>query len=423
MANTSKELEIQDSAARAAQLAGAELEGYQQTTEDLVGEKLVLNMGPSHPATHGVLRLILELDGEEITKADPDVGFLHRGDEKIAENMQYNQFVPYTDRLDYLAPLANNVAYALAVEKLMGWELPARGQTVRTICCELARISAHLLGIGAYAMDVGAMTVFLYTFTQRETIYNLSEQLTGARFTTSYTRVGGQTRDIPEGFLDSLSKFCDEVLPCIDEVDTLLSRNKIFLDRTRDIGVISKEDAITWGLSGPNLRGSGIEHDLRKSNPYLDYERFDFDVVVGSSGDCYDRYLVRMEEMRQSVRILRQCIADLPDGPVNVADSKEMLPEKDRVLMNMEELIHHFILVTQGLDAPEGEVYFGAENPKGELGFFIHSKGGGVPYRMKIRSPSFINLSILPQLLEGSMMSDTVAILGSLDFVMGECDR
>ncbi len=423
MANTSKELEIQDSAARAAQLAGAELEGYQQTTEDLVGEKLVLNMGPSHPATHGVLRLILELDGEEITKADPDVGFLHRGDEKIAENMQYNQFVPYTDRLDYLAPLANNVAYALAVEKLMGWELPARGQTVRTICCELARISAHLLGIGAYAMDVGAMTVFLYTFTQRETIYNLSEQLTGARFTTSYTRVGGQTRDIPEDFLDSLSKFCDEVLPCIDEVDTLLSRNKIFLDRTRDIGVISKEDAITWGLSGPNLRGSGIEHDLRKSNPYLDYERFDFDVVVGSSGDCYDRYLVRMEEMRQSVRILRQCIADMPDGPVNVADSKEMLPEKDRVLMNMEELIHHFILVTQGLDAPEGEVYFGAENPKGELGFFIHSKGGGVPYRMKIRSPSFINLSILPQLLEGSMMSDTVAILGSLDFVMGECDR
>lgn len=423
MANTSKELEIQDSAARAAQLAGAELEGYQQTTEDLVGEKLVLNMGPSHPATHGVLRLILELDGEEITKADPDVGFLHRGDEKIAENMQYNQFVPYTDRLDYLAPLANNVAYALAVEKLMGWELPARGQTVRTICCELARISAHLLGIGAYAMDVGAMTVFLYTFTQRETIYNLSEQLTGARFTTSYTRVGGQTRDIPENFLDSLSKFCDEVLPCIDEVDTLLSRNKIFLDRTRDIGVISKEDAIAWGLSGPNLRGSGIEHDLRKSNPYLDYERFDFDVVVGSSGDCYDRYLVRMEEMRQSVRILRQCIADMPDGPVNVADSKEMLPEKDRVLMNMEELIHHFILVTQGLDAPEGEVYFGAENPKGELGFFIHSKGGGVPYRMKIRSPSFINLSILPQLLEGSMMSDTVAILGSLDFVMGECDR
>lgn len=423
MATTSKELEIGDSRTRAAKMAGAELEGYQQTTEDLVGEKLVLNMGPSHPATHGVLRLILELDGEEITRADPDVGFLHRGDEKIAENMQYNQFVPYTDRLDYLAPLANNVAYALAVEKLMGWELPARGQTVRTICCELARISAHLLGIGAYAMDVGAMTVFLYTFTQRETVYNLSEQLTGARFTTSYTRVGGQIRDVPEGFIEALSKFCDEVLPCIDEVDTLLTRNKIFLDRTRDIGVISKEDAIDWGLSGPNLRGSGIEHDLRKSNPYLDYERFDFDIPIGSVGDCFDRYLIRMEEMRQSVRILRQCIADMPDGPVNVASNKDMLPQKDRVLMSMEELIHHFILVTEGIDAPEGEIYFGAENPKGELGFYIHSKGGGVPYRLKIRSPSFINLSILPELLRGSMMSDTVAILGSLDFVMGECDR
>ncbi|MAB77615.1 MAG: NADH-quinone oxidoreductase subunit D [Verrucomicrobiales bacterium] len=423
MATTSKELEIGDSRTRAAKLAGAELEGYQQTTEDLVGEKLVLNMGPSHPATHGVLRLILELDGEEITKADPDVGFLHRGDEKIAENMQYNQFVPYTDRLDYLAPLANNVAYALAVEKLMGWELPARGQTVRTICCELARISAHLLGIGAYAMDVGAMTVFLYTFTQRETVYNLSEQLTGARFTTSYTRVGGQTRDVPEGFMEALSKFCDEVLPCIDEVDTLLTRNKIFLDRTRDVGVISKKDAIDWGLSGPNLRGSGIEHDLRKANPYLDYERFDFDIPIGSVGDCFDRYLIRMEEMRQSVRIIRQCIADMPDGPVNVVNTKDMLPQKDRVLMSMEELIHHFILVTEGIDAPEGEVYFGAENPKGELGFYIHSKGGGVPYRLKIRSPSFINLSILPELLKGSMMSDTVAILGSLDFVMGECDR
>jgi NADH-quinone oxidoreductase subunit D len=337
--------------------------------------------------------------------------------------MQYNQFVPYTDRLDYLAPLANNVAYALAVEKLMGWELPARGQTVRTICCELARISAHLLGIGAYAMDVGAMTVFLYTFTQRETVYNLSEQLTGARFTTSYTRVGGQTRDVPEGFIEALSKFCDEVLPCIDEVDTLLTRNKIFLDRTRDVGVISKKDAIDWGLSGPNLRGSGIEHDLRKANPYLDYERFDFDIPIGSVGDCFDRYLIRMEEMRQSVRIIRQCIADMPDGPVNVVNTKDMLPQKDRVLMSMEELIHHFILVTEGIDAPEGEVYFGAENPKGELGFYIHSKGGGVPYRLKIRSPSFINLSILPELLKGSMMSDTVAILGSLDFVMGECDR
>ncbi len=419
MSNTVKELEVPDTAARSASQA----EGYQQTTEDLVGEKLVLNMGPSHPATHGVLRIILELDGEIITKADPDIGFLHRGDEKIAENMQYNQFIPYTDRLDYLAPLANNVAYALAVEKLMGWELPARGQTIRTICCEMARISAHLLGIGAYAMDVGAMTVFLYTFTQRETVYDLCELLTGARFTTSYTRVGGQIRDLPEGFTDKLSAFCDEFLPALDEIDTLLSRNKIFLDRTKDVGVISKEDAIAWGISGPNLRGSGVDHDLRKVNPYLDYENYDFDIPIGEHGDCYDRYAVRMEEMRQSVRILKQAIKNLPDGPINVADSKQLLPDKERVLMSMEELIHHFILVTEGLDAPEGEIYFGAENPKGELGFYINSKGGGVPYRLKIRAPSFVNLSILSTLLPGNMMSDTVAILGSLDFVMGECDR
>ncbi len=418
MPTTTREIEVQDSAARS-----AALEGYQQTTEDLVGEKLILNMGPSHPATHGVLRIILELDGEVITKADPDIGFLHRGDEKIAENMQYNQFIPYTDRLDYLAPLANNVAYALAVEKLMGWELPARGQAIRTICCEMARISAHLLGIGAYAMDVGAMTVFLYTFTQRETIYNLCEQLTGARFTTSYTRIGGQIRDLPAGFTDLLLKFCDEFLISLDEVDTLLTRNKIFLDRTRDIGIISKEDAIAWGLSGPNLRGSGVDHDVRKANPYLDYHRYKFDITIGSVGDCYDRYLVRMEEMRQSVSILRQAVAGLPDGPINVVDAKERLPKKDKVLMSMEELIHHFILVTEGLDAPVGEIYFGAENPKGELGFYIHSKGGGVPYRLKIRSPSFVNLSILPKLLEGCMVSDTVSILGSLDFVMGECDR
>ena len=421
MATTTKELEIQDTAARAA--AASKLEGYQQTTDDLVGEKLTLNMGPSHPATHGVLRIVLELDGEVITKADPDIGYLHRGDEKIAENMQYNQFVPYTDRLDYLAPLANNVAYALAVEKLMGWELPARGKTIRTISCEMARISAHLLGIGAYAMDVGAMTVFLYTFTQRESIYDLCELLTGARFTTSFTRVGGQIRDLPEGFIEQLDKFCDEFIPALDEIDTLLTRNKIFLDRTRDIGVISKEDAIAWGLSGPNLRGSGVEHDLRKANPYLDYENYDFDIPVGEFGDCYDRYLVRMEEMRQSVRILKQAMKNLPDGPINVVDSKQKLPNKESVLMSMEELIHHFILVTEGLDAPAGEVYFGAENPKGELGFYIHSKGGGVPYRLKIRAPSFVNLSILPKLLEGNMMSDTVAILGSLDFVMGECDR
>jgi NADH-quinone oxidoreductase subunit D len=419
MPTVTREYEAPDTAAKTAR----QLEAVEEATTDIVGEKLVLNMGPSHPATHGVLRLILELDGEIITKCDPDVGFLHRGDEKIAENMHYNQFVPYTDRLDYLAPLANNVAYALAVEKLMGWEVPERGRAIRVICCELARISAHMLGVGVFAMDVGAMTVFLYTFTEREKIYNLCEQLTGARFTTSYTRVGGQIRDLPDGFVGAVKTFLDLLEPVIDEIDKLLSRNRIFIDRTQDIGVISKADAIGYGLTGPNLRGSGVEHDLRKAHPYLDYDKYEFDVPVGTKGDCYDRYLVRMEEMRQSVRILRQVFATLPEGPINVADAKGLLPKKEKVLMKMEELIHHFIISTQGIDAPAGEVYFAAENPKGELGFYINSTGGGVPHRLKIRAPSFLNLSIISKLIPGHMLSDIPAVLGSLDFVMGECDR
>ena len=413
MAASTVEFEVPDTLAKA----------HQEPASDVLGEKLIINMGPSHPATHGVLRLVLELDGEIIAKATPDVGFLHRGDEKIAENMTYNQFVPYTDRLDYLAPVSNNVAYAMAVEKLMGWELPPRGQAMRVLGCELARVSAHLLGVGTFAMDTGAMTVFLYTFTEREKIYNLMEQMTGARFTTSWTRIGGMVRDLPAGFINSVRKFCDEVLPVVDETDKLLSRNRIFVDRTKDIGTISKEEAIAYGLSGPNLRGSGVDHDLRKRQPYLGYEQYDFDVPIGSVGDSYDRYLIRMEEIRQSVRILRQVCDRMPDGPWFVDDPKNYPPPKTTVLTKMEELIHHFILHTEGIKAPAGEVYFGAENPKGELGFYIHSKGGGTPYRLKIRSPSFINLSILPKILPGHMLSDVVSILGSLDFVMGECDR
>ena len=393
--------------------------------QDVQGETMVLNMGPSHPATHGVLRIVLELDGEIVTKATPDIGYLHRGDEKIAENMTYTQFIPYTDRLDYLAPLANNVAYALAVEKILGIEkqLPPRCQSIRVICCELARISAHLLGLGAYAMDVGALTVFLHTFTEREKIYNLCESLTGARFTTSYTRIGGLSRDLPTGWPEQCRKFCDEVMFNFDETEKLLTRNPIFIGRTKGVGIISPADAIDYGLSGPNLRGSGVEHDLRKAQPYLIYEELEFDIPVGSVGDCYDRYLVRMEEMRQSVRIIKQCLDTLPGGPINVADSKIVLPSKDRVMTSMEELIHQFILVTQGMNVPPGEVYFAAENPKGELGFYINSRGGGTPHRLKIRAPSFVNLSILPHLLRGNMSSDVVSILGSLDFVMGECDR
>jgi len=407
----------------AAAIAAKAADDYQAEADDVLGEKMVLNMGPSHPATHGVLRLVLELDGEIIESAEPHIGYLHRGDEKIAENMHYNQFVPYTDRLDYLAPLANNVAYACAVEKLMGWELPPRGQALRVLCCELARISSHMLGVGVCAMDVGAMTVFLYTFTEREKIYNFCEQLTGARFTTSYTRVGGQLRDLPEGLDQKILKFLEECEQTIDEIAGLLNHNKIYLERMCDVGVISKEDAINYGLTGPNLRASGVDRDLRKDNPYLGYEKYDFDVPIGENGDCYDRYLVRMEEMRQSIKIIRQVLADFPEGDINVVNSKSTLPEKERVLMNMEELIHHFIVATQGIEAPAGEVYFAAENPKGELGFYIHSKGGGVPNRLKIRSPSFVNLSICSELLKGHMVSDIPAILGSLDFVMGECDR
>jgi NADH-quinone oxidoreductase subunit D len=397
--------------------------GIHVPSSELLGETMSLNFGPSHPSTHGVFRIMLDLDGELITKATPEVGYLHRGDEKIAENMQYNQFVPYTDRLDYLAPLANNVAYALAVEKLMGWELPARGKAIRVICCELARISAHLLGLGASSMDVGAISVFLYTFTEREKIYNLCELLTGARFTTSFTRVGGQVRDLPDAFPAMLRAFLDSFPIALDEITNLLTRNPIFIDRTKNVGIIAREDAIAYGLTGPMLRGSGVDYDVRKAHPYLDYEKYDFEIPIGTVGDCYDRYLVRIEEMRQSLRILRQAIDTIPGGPINVSDSKSTLPEKEDVLRKMEQLIHHFIITTEGIDAPAGEVYFSAENPKGELGFYINSKGGGVPYRLKIRAPSFVNLSIVSKLLPGHMVGDVVTILGSIDMVFGECDR
>jgi NADH-quinone oxidoreductase subunit D len=392
--------------------------------QDFQTEKMSVAMGPSHPSTHGVLRLQLELDGETVTSCDPVLGYLHRGDEKIAENMTYNQFVPYTDRLDYLAPLANNVAYAIAVEKLANLKVPPRCEAIRVICCELARISSHLLGLGAFAMDTGAWTVFLYQFTEREKLYKLFEELTGARFTTSYTRIGGVSRDLPEGWTDHVLAFCDQFLPILDEMLEMLTRNKIFMDRAVGVGVISKADAIAYGLTGPNARGSGVTIDLRKDRPYSGYEQYEFDVPVGASGDSYDRYLCRGEEMKQSVRIVRQAVKNLPGGAFYAEDARKIFaPRKDKVLTSMEELINNFMIVTEGPQMPAGEVYFEAENPKGALGFFIISKGGGVPYRMKIRSPSFCNLSILPKVCKDNLLSDVVAILGSLDFVMGECDR
>ena len=351
-------------------------------------EHLEVSMGPSHPSTHGVLRLNLELDGEIVKMCDPVLGYLHRGDEKIAENMTYNQFVPYTDRLDYLAPLANNAAYAMAVEKL------------------------------------AALTVFMITFTEREKLYKLFEELTGARFTTSYSRIGGVTRDMPEGWTNRVLTFCEELLPLLDDVESLLTRNRIWFDRTADIGIISKEDAVAYGLTGPNLRGSGVDVDLRRDVPYSGYEQYEFEVPLGENGDCYDRYAVRVEEMRQSVRIVRQAIKKMPGGAFYAEDAKKIYaPRKDKILTSMEELIQNFMITTEGPDMPAGEVYFEAENPKGALGFYIVSKGGGVPYRMKIRGPSFNNLSILEKVSVGAMISDISAILGSLDFVMGECDR
>lgn len=413
MATTTKEISLGDIGARASQ------------HDDVVkGENMILNMGPSHPATHGVLRLRLELDGDVVKKCDPVIGYLHRGDEKIAENMTYNQFVPYTDRLDYLAPLANNVAYAIAVEKLAKLKVPPRCEAIRVLVCEMARLSSHLLGIGVFAMDTGAWTVFMYTFTEREKLYTLFEELTGARFTTSYTRIGGVARDMPEGWLGRVQKFNDEILRVIDEVDTLLTRNKIFIDRTQGLAPVSKEKALAYGLTGANLRASGVANDLRKDNPYSGYEQYDFDIPVGTVGDCYDRYLVRMEEMRQSVRIIGQVIAKMPSGAYYAEDAKKIfLPPKEKVLTKMEELIQNFMLVTEGPQLPAGEVYFEAENPKGALGFFIRSNGGGVPYRMRIKGPSFVSLAILPDIVPGTYLADIPAILGSLDFVMGECDR
>jgi NADH-quinone oxidoreductase subunit D len=415
----STEFVIPDTAAKTAAARPAPGEGAEFQTE-----KMSLSMGPSHPSTHGVLRLQLELDGEVVTKCDPVVGYLHRGDEKIAENMTYNQFVPYTDRLDYLAPLANNMAYAIAVEKLAKLEVPARCQAIRVITAEMARISAHLLGLGAFGIDTGAWSVFMYSFTEREKLYKLFEELTGARFTTSYSRIGGVARDVPEGWTSRVNAFCDQFLPILEEILGLLTRNKIFMDRTVGVGVISKADALAYGLTGPNLRGSGVPLDLRKDKPYSGYEQYEFDVPVGTKGDSYDRYLCRGEEMRQSVRIIKQAIAKFPAGKWYAEEARRIYaPQKDKILTSMEELIQNFMIVTEGPQMPAGEVYFEAENPKGALGFYIVSKGGGVPYRLKIRAPSFCNLSILPKVCVGVLVSDVVSILGSLDFVMGECDR
>ena len=396
---------------------------YKTETIEPGTELLTVNMGPSHPATHGVLRLILTLDGERVVKAEPVMGYLHRGMEKISENKTYTQFIPYTDRLDYLAPLSNNVAFALAVEKLVGVRVPPRCEFIRVLVCELSRISAHLLWLGTHAVDLGAISVFMYTFREREVLYNFFEALTGTRLTTSYTRIGGLSRDLPGGFLEAVGSWLDRFPKELDEYETLLTKNMIWVERTQGVGVLNVDDAIELGVTGPNLRASGLEWDLRKARPYSGYEQFDFEIPIGTTGDVYDRYLVRIEEMRQSVKICRQAVKGMPAGPINVDDPKLFLPAKEKVLTKMEELIHQFIIVTEGFAAPKGEVYHAIEAPKGELGFYIVSDGGASPHRMKIRSPSFVNLQALPSICVGAPISDVVAIIASLDPVMGEVDR
>ncbi len=387
-------------------------------------QKMLINIGPQHPATHGVLRLVCELDGETVLSVVPHIGFLHSSFEKLGEYRTWNQIVPLTDRMDYLAPLIYNCAYVMSVEKLMGIEVTERCKVVRVICMELDRIFGHLLWLGTTAIDVGAFTPFLYAFQQREKIYTLHEALTGARITTSATRVGGMMADLPTGWIEALVDFLDNFPKTLGEIDHLLTTNQIHIGRTQGIGAISRTDAINCGLTGPNLRATGVDYDVRKDRPYYDYETYDFDVPVGEHGDCYDRYLCRMEEMRQSVGILRQAIARLPGGPINVADPNISLPSKTDCMSDMESMIHHFKLITEGIKAPEGDCYYAVEGSKGELGMYIVAEEGSTkPVRWRVRPPSFVNLSVIAKLAEGHLVSDLIMINASLDIVLGEIDR
>jgi NADH-quinone oxidoreductase subunit D len=390
---------------------------------ELHGEHMLINIGPQHPATHGVLRLVLELDGETVIRCIPHIGYLHSSFEKLGEYRTWNQIIPLTDRMDYLAPLIYNCAYAMAVEKLMGIEVTERCKVVRIICMELDRIFSHLLWLGTTAIDIGAFTVFLWTFQEREKIYDLHESFTGARITTSSTRIGGMMADLPKGWIAALQKFLSELPKTLDEVETLLTNNQIWIGRNQNVGTISGADALSYGLTGPNLRASGIDYDVRKDRPYYDYDTYDFDVPIGEHGDCYDRYLVRMDEMRQSISILHQAIDRLPDGPINTDDPRVILPGKTDAMADMESMIHHFKVVMEGVRAPIGESWYSVESSKGELGMYVVSDGGSKPVRWRVRGPSFINLSALPKMVEGHLLSDVIAVNASLDIVLGEIDR
>ncbi len=390
---------------------------------DLEGEHMLINIGPQHPATHGVLRLVLELDGETVVRCIPHVGYLHCGFEKIGEYRQYNQIIPWTDREDYLNSMGNNVAFVLGAERLFGVEITPRATVLRVIAMELSRIISHLVWLGTTCIDIGAFTPFLWSFQERENVYNLLERWTGARLTTSGTRIGGMIADVPEGWTDQLRHFIDTFPRTLDQVEGMLNKNAIWVGRTVGLGVMSPEEALNYGLSGPMLRASGVAYDVRKDFPYLDYETYDFDVPVGTNGDVYDRFLVRQEELRQSVRILDQALKRLPDGPVNVDDPRVILPPKGKATNEMESMIHHFKLVMEGPRPPIGETYVPIESPKGEKGYYFVSDGTAKPVRWRIRPPSYVNLSAIPKMVEGHLLSDVIAINASIDIVMGEIDR
>jgi NADH-quinone oxidoreductase subunit D len=385
--------------------------------------QMTISMGPQHPSTHGVLRLELVLDGEMVVKATPDIGYLHTGMEKLFEYRKYQQGIVITDRMDYLNPLGNNLAYVMAVEKLLRLEIPERAQTIRVLFCELQRIASHLVWLGTHALDLGAMTVFFYAFREREKILNLIEAASGGRLTPSYFRIGGLMMDVPAGFERRVKQFLDDLPGAVKEFHSLVTGNRIFQKRTQGVGFISAEDAIDWGLSGPSLRGSGINVDVRRTNPYSSYEQYDFEVPVEKDCDVWARYMVRMREMIESHKIVTQALSRLKPGSVKADAPKVVLPDREAMKTHMDALIHHFLIVAEGFDVPAGEVYHPIEASKGELGVYIKSTGGPKPARVHFRGPSFVNLSALPHIARGEMIADVVAIIGSLDIVLGEIDR
>jgi NADH dehydrogenase I D subunit len=392
-------------------------------TKNIIQKEITLNMGPQHPATHGVLRLVIDLQGETVVGCDPRPGYLHRGIEKWMENRTYHQIIPMTDRLEYITGMNNNLGWVTAVEKLAGITVPQRAQFIRTLTAELSRLSGHLVWLGTHALDIGAMTVCMYTLRERELVLDLLEMATGARQTVSYARIGGLRNDVSRDFIDKCREFTQLFPKRLNDYDTLIRENRIWLKRTVGIGVMTAEEAVNYGLTGGSLRGSGVNYDLRKVEPYAAYDKIEFDVPLGKNGDVYDRYIVRLGEMHQSNRIISQCLDMMQPGPITTDDARYAVPEKMNVMQNMQSLVHQFVLMSKWVPMPKGEVYVATEAPKGELGFYIVSDGSGRPYRVKIRAPSYVHVSALPKMVTGHMLADVIACIGTIDIVLGECDR